>query len=37
LAYGGMEAIDGQTHRIDAETFLLTPAQARAENWSLSA
>jgi hypothetical protein len=26
-----MEAIDGQTHRIDAETFLFTPARWRPE------
>ena len=34
---GGMEAIDGQAHRIDAETFLFTPAQARVEQWPLAA
>ncbi len=37
FACGGMEAIDGQTHRIDAETFLFTPARARVEHWPLSA
>jgi len=29
FACGGMEAIDGQTHRIDAETFLFSPARGR--------
>jgi cell division inhibitor SepF len=37
FACGGMEAIDGQAHRIDAETFLFTPAQARVEQWPLAA
>jgi FtsZ-interacting cell division protein YlmF len=37
FACGGMEAIDGQAHRIDAETFLFTPAQARVEQWPLTA
>ena len=37
FACGGMEAIDGQVHRIDAETFLFTPAQGRVEHWPLSA
>jgi cell division inhibitor SepF len=32
FACGGMEAIDGQVHRIDAETFLFSPRQARVEN-----
>jgi FtsZ-interacting cell division protein YlmF len=32
-----MEAIDGQAHRIDANTFLFTPAQARVEQWPLAA
>jgi cell division inhibitor SepF len=36
VACGGMEAIDGQVHRIDAETFLFTPARARVEQWSLA-
>lgn len=27
FACGGMEAIGGQVHRIDAETFLFAPAQ----------
>jgi FtsZ-interacting cell division protein YlmF len=31
FACGGREAIDGQTHRIDAETFLFTPARWRPE------
>jgi cell division inhibitor SepF len=31
FACGGMEALDGQVHRIDAETFLFAPAQARVE------
>jgi cell division inhibitor SepF len=30
-ACGGMEALDGQVHRIDAETFLFAPAHARVE------
>jgi hypothetical protein len=34
FACGGMEAIDGQTHRIDAETFLFTPARGRV--WRIS-
>lgn len=34
---GGMEAIDGQAHRIDCETFLFTPARARVEQWPLAA
>jgi cell division inhibitor SepF len=37
FACGGMEAIDGQAHRIDAETFLFTPARARVEQWPLAA
>jgi len=37
FACGGMEAIDGQAHRIDANTFLFTPAQARVEQWPLAA
>jgi FtsZ-interacting cell division protein YlmF len=37
FACGGMEAIDGQTHRIDAETFLFTPATGRVEHWPLAA
>jgi FtsZ-interacting cell division protein YlmF len=37
FACGGMEAIDGQVHRIDAETFLFSPAQGRVEHWPLSA
>jgi cell division inhibitor SepF len=28
---GGMAALDGQVHRIDAETFLFAPALARVE------
>jgi FtsZ-interacting cell division protein YlmF len=36
-ACGGMEAIDGQVHRIDAETFLFSPAQGRVEHLPLSA
>jgi FtsZ-interacting cell division protein YlmF len=32
-----MEAIDGQVHRIDAETFLFSPAQGRVEHLPLSA
>jgi FtsZ-interacting cell division protein YlmF len=32
-----MEAIDGQVHRIDAETFLFSPAQGHVEHWPLSA
>ena len=32
-----MEAIDGQTHHIDAETFLFTPARGRVEHWPISA
>ena len=28
-ACGGMEAIGGQVHRIDAETFLFAPARVR--------
>ena len=32
-----MEAIGGQTHHINAETFLFTPAQGRVEHWPLSA
>jgi FtsZ-interacting cell division protein YlmF len=31
FACGGMAAIDGQVHRIDAETFLFAPALARVE------
>ena len=27
----------GQAHRIDAETFLFTPARARVEQWPLAA
>jgi FtsZ-interacting cell division protein YlmF len=30
-------ADDGQAHRIDAETFLFTPARARVEQWPLAA
>ena len=30
-----MEAIDGQTHHINAETFLFTPARGRVEHWPL--
>jgi cell division inhibitor SepF len=37
FACGGMEAIDGQTHRIDAEMFLFTPASGRVEHWPLAA
>jgi FtsZ-interacting cell division protein YlmF len=37
FACGGMEAIDGQTHRIDAETFLFTPASGRVVHWPLAA
>jgi FtsZ-interacting cell division protein YlmF len=37
FACGGMEAIDGQTHRIDAETFLFTPARGRVVHWPLAA
>jgi len=37
FACGGMEAIDGQVHRIDAETFLFSPAQGRVEHLPLSA
>ena len=37
FACGGMEAIDGHTHRIDAETFLFTPARGRVEHWPLAA
>ncbi|MFN9912511.1 MAG: cell division protein SepF [Pirellulaceae bacterium] len=37
FAYGGMKAIDGQTHCIDAETFLFTTARGRVEHWPLSA
>jgi cell division inhibitor SepF len=37
FACGGMEAIDGQTYRIDAETFLFTPARGRVEHWPLAA
>jgi cell division inhibitor SepF len=37
FACGGMEAIDGQAHRIDGETFLFTPARARVEQWPLAA
>ncbi len=31
FACGGMAAIDGQVHRIDAEAFLFSPALARVE------
>ena len=31
-----MEAIDGQTHRIDVETSLFTTARGRVEHWPLS-
>ena len=31
FACGGMAAIDGQVHRINAETFLFSPGQARVE------
>ena len=31
VACGGMAAIDGQVHRINAETFLFSPAQASVE------
>jgi FtsZ-interacting cell division protein YlmF len=31
FACGGMEAIGAQVHRIDAETFLLTPRQVCVE------
>lgn len=31
FACGGMEAIGGQVHRIDAETFLFAPVQAQIE------
>jgi cell division inhibitor SepF len=37
FACGGMEAIAGQVHRIDAETFLFTPARARVEQWPMAA
>jgi cell division inhibitor SepF len=37
FACGGMEAIDGQAHRIEGETFLFTPARARVEQWPLAA
>lgn len=37
FACGGMESIDGQVHRIDAETFLFSPAQGRVEHWPLGA
>jgi Uncharacterized protein conserved in bacteria len=37
FACGGIEAIDGQAHRIDAETFLFTPARGRVEHWPLAA
>ena len=30
-----MEAIDGQTHHINAETSLFTPARGRVEHWPL--
>ena len=31
FACGGIAAIDGQVHRIDAETFLFAPALAKVE------
>ena len=31
FACGGMEAIGGQVHRIDAETFLFAPALVRVQ------
>lgn len=31
FACGGIEAIGAQVHRIDAETFLFAPAQARVQ------
>ena len=31
FACGGIAAIDGQVHRINAETFLFSPAQASVE------
>ena len=31
FACGGIAAIDGQVHRIDAETFLFTPALGKVE------
>ena len=31
FACGGIAAIDGQVHRINAETFLFSPAQATVE------
>jgi FtsZ-interacting cell division protein YlmF len=31
FACGGMKAIDGQTDRIDAKTFLFIPARGRVE------
>ena len=31
FACGGMEAIGGQVHRIDAETFLFAPARVRVQ------
>jgi cell division inhibitor SepF len=37
FACGAMEAIHGRVHRIDAETFLFSPAQGRVEHWPLSA
>ncbi len=37
FACGGMEAIDGQAHRIDAETFLFTPAWGQVDHWPLPA
>lgn len=37
FACGGMEAINGQVHRIDAETFLFSPAQGQVEHWPMSA
>ena len=32
-----MKAIDGQTHHINAETFLFTLARGRVEHWPFSA
>lgn len=31
FACGGMEALEGQVHRISAEVFLFAPAQAQVE------
>ena len=31
FACGGIAAIDGQVHRINAETFLFSPGHARIE------